>query len=201
MAPPRAPSLRLHAFEPRSTANGPGVRAVLWVQGCTLGCPGCFNPETHHYGGDEVPAHEIFSRILALGDPVEGVTVSGGEPLQQRRAVLHLLERVRVETPLSTVLFTGYRWSEVARMREAAALRGCVDVLIAGRYEQDRGLGRGLRGSSNKTVHLFSQRYTLAELDAVPDAEVMVRADGKVVVTGIDPPVLYPTPGGPCVPR
>jgi pyruvate-formate lyase-activating enzyme len=39
--------LNLHALWPRSRANGPGVRMVLWLQGCTLGCPGCFNPATH----------------------------------------------------------------------------------------------------------------------------------------------------------
>ena len=40
-------TLRLHAFLPRSRANGPGWRSVVWVQGCSLGCPGCFNPQTH----------------------------------------------------------------------------------------------------------------------------------------------------------
>src|SRR3972149_712339 len=42
--------LRLHALLPRSRANGPGMRAVIWFQGCTRGCPGCFNPETHASG-------------------------------------------------------------------------------------------------------------------------------------------------------
>ena len=41
----------IHAIEPRSRANGPGVRFVVWLQGCTLGCPGCFNPSTHAAAG------------------------------------------------------------------------------------------------------------------------------------------------------
>jgi pyruvate-formate lyase-activating enzyme len=40
-------TLRLHQFLPSSHTNGPGLRAVLWVQGCSLGCPRCFNPATH----------------------------------------------------------------------------------------------------------------------------------------------------------
>ncbi|MEU6717017.1 4Fe-4S single cluster domain-containing protein [Nonomuraea sp. NPDC046802] len=183
-------SLRVHAFEPRSEANGPGTRAVLWVQGCTLACPGCFNPGSHGRQGDEMSVNDLFARIAGLGDNIEGVTISGGEPLQQRAPVLRLLERIRAETSLSSILFTGYRWDEVLRMPDATALRDHVDVLIAGRYEQGLRVGRGLRGSANKTVHLFSGRYTQADLDGVPDAEVIIRPDGGVWVTGIDPPVL-----------
>ena len=88
--------LRIHAFEPFSRANGPGVRAAIWVQGCSLGCPGCFNPDTHPFAGGELLAvDDLFRRILALGDAIEGITVSGGEPLQQRRPLLALLQRVR----------------------------------------------------------------------------------------------------------
>jgi anaerobic ribonucleoside-triphosphate reductase activating protein len=182
--------LRLHAFEPRSAANGPGLRAVLWVQGCTLGCAGCFNPETHPRGGDDVSVAELFGRILALGEAIKGVTVSGGEPLQQRRAILTLLARVRAETSLSTIVFTGYAWPELASMPDLAALRHCVDVLIAGRYDATRRVARGLLGSSNKTVHLFSDRYTLDDLDTVPDAELIIRPDGGLVISGINPPRL-----------
>lgn len=75
-------TLRLHAFLPRSRANGPGWRSVVWVQGCSLGCPGCFNPQTHNREevGEAVEVAEVMQRILAAG--TEGVTVSGGEPLQ-----------------------------------------------------------------------------------------------------------------------
>jgi anaerobic ribonucleoside-triphosphate reductase activating protein len=187
--------LRLHAFEPRSAANGPGVRAVVWVQGCTFACPGCFNPETHDRGADEIAVDDLFERIAALGD-IDGVTVSGGEPLQQRAAVLALLQRVRFETALSTIVFTGYRWEEVERMPEFTAIRACVDVLLAGRYERDRHLGAGLRGSSNKTLRLLSDRYTQQDLDAVPQSEVIIR-DGRITVTGIDPAVLGPGRGRP----
>lgn len=189
MRPPTADTrLRLHAFEAQSAANGPGLRAVLWVQGCTLGCPGCFNPETHPRAGDEISVDELFDRIFALGDRIEGVTVSGGEPLQQRRAVLTLLRRVRGETSLSTIVFTGYTWPEVTRIPDLAVLRCCVDVLIAGRYDATQRAAHGLRGSRNKTVHLFSNRYTLDDLDAVPDAEVIIRPDGELMISGINPP-------------
>ncbi|TDD29280.1 radical SAM protein [Actinomadura sp. KC06] len=180
--------LRVHAFDPYSQTSGPGTRAVVWLQGCTLGCPGCWTPETHPPGGHEVTVDELFAHIAGLGGRIEGVTVSGGEPLQQFRPLLRLLTRIREETSLSVLVFTGFGWEEIVRMPGAAALRDRVDVLLAGRYVRDLRLGRGLRGSSNKTVHLFTDRYTAADLDAVPDAEVVIRADGRLAITGIDPP-------------
>ena len=59
--------LRLHHFLPVSQVNGPGRRAVVWVQGCTLGCPGCFNPETHDAGnGNLARVDDLFTQIAAL---------------------------------------------------------------------------------------------------------------------------------------
>ncbi len=180
--------LRLHAFEPFSWANGPGCRAVIWVQGCTLGCPGCYNPETHSFrGGELVEVDALFERVASLQGQIEGVTVSGGEPLQQRRALLPLLQRIRRETPLSMLVFTGYRWEEVQRMREAPLLLACIDVLIAGRYDQTQRLARDLRGSANKTVHLLTDRYTFADLQLIPVGEVWIEPNGTITLSGIDP--------------
>jgi anaerobic ribonucleoside-triphosphate reductase activating protein len=183
-----APLLRVHRFLPHSRANGPGARAVLWLQGCSLGCPGCYNPATHPPGGgDIVPIEDLFARLVALGDGIEGLTVSGGEPLQQRTALLALLQQMRRATPLSVLVFTGFTWEEVGRFPEAGELLACTDVLIAGRYEVGRRLARGLVGSANKTVHFLTDRYTTADLEAVPLAEVLISAEGEVVLSGIDP--------------
>jgi anaerobic ribonucleoside-triphosphate reductase activating protein len=180
--------LRVHHFLPASRANGPGVRACLWLQGCSLGCPGCYNPATHPFsGGELVSVDDLFRHIAALGDAIEGVTVSGGEPLQQRPGLLALLRRLRTETRLSVLVFTGFTWEEVQRMPEAGALAACVDVLIAGRYDASRRLARDLRGSANKTVHFLTGRYGPADLREVPEAEVVITADGEVVASGIDP--------------
>ena len=244
-----AMTLRLHHFLPRSRANGPGVRAVTWVQGCSLGCPGCFNPETHApSGGDVVNLDELCQRILALGDSIEGLTISGGEPLQQCSAVTELLRRIKAEARLSVILFTGFEWEEVMRMAKSEGRRvggsaresiqasarldavrhanhithgkrshaptlsgshalsfadtptprhpdtpawpeflNYVDVLIAGRYDQGQRLARGLRGSTNKTVHLLTDRYTAGDLESVPIAEVMVTPHGELLLSGIEP--------------
>ena len=182
--------LHIHCFLPLSRANGPGGRAVIWVQGCSLGCPGCFNPDTHPFeGGELVSVGDLFGRIVALGGTIEGVTVSGGEPLQQWGPLLALLRRVRRETTLSVLLFTGYTWEEIHLMPDAGTLLACVDVLIAGRYDASQHLacGESLRGSANQTMHLLTDRYTMDDLQSVPPAEVIITAEGEVVMSGIDP--------------
>jgi anaerobic ribonucleoside-triphosphate reductase activating protein len=185
--------LRIHHFLPFSRANGPGGRAVIWVQGCTLGCPGCFNPETHSVeGGEPVSVQDLFDRIVALGSTIEGITISGGEPLQQWQPLLTLLRRVRRETSLSVLVFTGYTWEEIQHMPDADVLLACVDVLISGRYNAahrftSENEKRFLCSSTNQTAHTLTDRYTLTDLRSVPPAEVIITPEGEVAVSGVDP--------------
>jgi anaerobic ribonucleoside-triphosphate reductase activating protein len=143
---------------------------------------------THAFtGGELLTVGTLFQRLVALGDAVEGLTVSGGEPFQQCCALLALLQRIRRETQLSVLVFTGFSWEEVQRMPEAGEILACIDVLIAGRYDHVQRLARDLRGSANKTVHLLSDRYTMADVQAIPPAEVIITATGEVLMSGIDP--------------
>lgn len=179
------PGLRIHAFLPRSRANGPGWRSVVWVQGCSLGCTGCFNPLTHaREGGEWIAIEALMGRIRAAG--TEGLTISGGEPLQQAEAVVALLEAAR-GIGLSTLVFTGFAWAEIQRLPLAGRLLAAADVIVAGRYVAEQRVASGLRGSENKTVHLLTPRHTLAEIEAVPEAEVVISRDGSVVFSGIGP--------------
>ncbi len=180
--------INIHNFLAASLSNGPGRRAVIWTQGCSLGCPGCFNPATHPFSGSErIEVEVLFERLQALGESIEGLTISGGEPLQQRRGLLRLLARVRQETHFSVILFSGVTWKEIQRMPGSAELLTSVDVLLAGRYEAARRLGHGLLGSANKTVHFLTNRYRPADLARVPEAEIFISPGGEVISSGIDP--------------
>jgi anaerobic ribonucleoside-triphosphate reductase activating protein len=191
--------LRLHSFMPHSRANGPGARATVWLQGCSLGCPGCFNPQTHDpRAGTLVLAEELLAWIVGLGDSIQGITLSGGEPLEQRRPLAWLLARVKRETALSVVLFSGFTWDEIALRRNVGNngdILEHVDVLVAGRYDRRRRLARGWRGSANQTVHLLTARYSLAELQGAPPAELLVLPGGEITLSGIDPLRLGGTEG------
>jgi anaerobic ribonucleoside-triphosphate reductase activating protein len=137
--------------------------------------------------GMQMPITKLFEAIVALSGSIEGITISGGEPLQQIEPLAALLGMVRARTRLSVVVFTGYTWPEVKTIPLVAALLPSIDVLIAGRFMESQRLAQGLRGSANKTIRLLTDRYTLQDLEAVPVAELVITRDGEAVVTGIDP--------------
>jgi anaerobic ribonucleoside-triphosphate reductase activating protein len=177
----------LHAFERASRANGPGLRAVIWFHGCSLGCPGCFNPATHDpQGGTECDTEALAAEILAVSGQIEGLSISGGEPFQQPAALLDLLTRL-ADAHLSRLVFTGYTLPEVNRLPLGLEILRDIDVLIAGRYAAARQLGRGLLGSANQQIHLLTNRYTLGQLTSVPRRELILHADGTMTASGLSP--------------
>ncbi len=84
--------LQIHHFLAVSQANGPGSRAVLWLQGCHLKCPGCINPDTHNpESGKRINIKDIIKKLSHPMQTIEGVTISGGEPLEQIAPLTKLL--------------------------------------------------------------------------------------------------------------
>ena len=87
----------LHAFIPASRANGPGLRSAVFFQGCTLVCHNCFNPDSHPFSGADVTIPALAERVLQAHKEhgTEGVTFSGGEPMQRAPALLELIGTLR----------------------------------------------------------------------------------------------------------
>lgn len=177
--------LRVHAIEPKSRANGPGARFVVWVQGCTLGCAGCFNPSTHPADGPETAVADIVAQLAATPN-IEGLSLSGGEPLQQADAAAELLAAAHA-LGLSTLAFSGYTLDEIRELPGGPAVLAQLDVLVDGRYVAGDRLATGLRGSANQRIHLLTNRYRLDEVEATPVAEIRISKAGDVVLTGVNP--------------
>ncbi len=100
---------RIHSFQSLGTADGPGVRAIVFMQGCPLRCACCHNPDTWDFnGGTEVTAEEVFTKIKRLKNYFGkdgGVTISGGEPLMQPefiRALFTLCKTDGITTAIDT---------------------------------------------------------------------------------------------------
>jgi anaerobic ribonucleoside-triphosphate reductase activating protein len=180
--------IRIHEYQSLSSANGPGLRAVIWVQGCLLGCPECFNPQTHAFdAGDLVLASDLFERIKSDLPGLQGVTISGGEPLYQVKPLAELCSLIRRHLPLSTILFTGFTWDEVQARPHIADLLPYLDVIIAGRFQAQNRVASQLIGSSNKTFHFLTTRYSSADFLEIPQAEVFITPGGEIRLSGIDP--------------
>jgi len=174
-------------------ANGPGRRFTVWVQGCPLGCPGCFNPDLQPL----VPRREVrpeeLAREAADAGPWEGVTLSGGEPFLQANALATFLDQLRgCSGPFATIAFTGFRLGELRRRgRGAAALLTRVDLLVDGRYRREHASQQPLRGSANqRLVALTPEGDGLREqVERSPPAgcEVHIGGAGEVILTGFPP--------------
>ena len=131
--------MRYHNITKDDMLNGDGLRVVLWVSGCSHGCPGCQNPVTWDPEGglpfDEAAWGEICAELEK--DYVSGITFSGGDPLHpaNREEIGVLIRKVREQFPGKTIwVYTGFLWEEVQElpfMKE-------VDVLVDGRFEQEK---------------------------------------------------------------
>lgn len=185
-------SLNIAAFRRRTRVNGPGWRAAVWVQGCTIRCPGCFNPDTHPHVARQLWDPERLADELLRGD-VEGVTILGGEPFEQAAACAALARRVR-RAGKTIVTYSGYTTSDLraSTLPEVLALLAATDLLIAGPYiAVARNDGRGWHGSTNQELVFLTDRYSpeiFETLDALPVVEL--RTDGeRLDWTGIPAPV------------
>lgn len=180
--------LDLHAYEPTSKSNGPGLRSVLWLQGCTLNCKGCFNPLTHPVGaGTRILLVDLLNTISENQQSLEGITLSGGEPLLQLPALLSFLELLHQRTSLSVLLFSGYTYQQIVKMPSTDRLFSHIDLLIAGPYVENLRQASSLIGSRNKTLHFLTHRYSPADLLDLPEAEIFIRSDGSIHLSGINP--------------
>ena len=178
--------MRIHQIIQRTRANGPGVRLGIWVQGCTRNCPGCANPETHDpTKGYVMQPAELFSMILKHEKELEGISISGGEPLDQEEELVELLQNIKDKTELSVVMWTGYTMEELEKIDLLEKLSQLVDLLIVGPYVEQYHEPVGLRGSSNQEYLFFSNKYTIQDIFDVPSAEIILD-DGELKITGIN---------------
>src|ERR1039457_2253301 len=196
--------MRVHAKIGRSTVNGPGVRAVVFLQGCSLSCPGCQNPETHHSNrGEFMTSVELADWILTRPG-ITGVTFSGGEPLEQLEDGLDLtIGMVRTRRPdFSIGVFTGYtrqelgagnfRWTPAALSRAPkyhkaeswAWLITQIYWAVMGRDNQSQPCAEPMRSSRNQARMHFSGRDA-AETFPPQVLELIISANGKLAqITG-----------------
>jgi anaerobic ribonucleoside-triphosphate reductase activating protein len=198
----------LHALIPASRANGPRLRAGVFFQSCKLGCVGCWNPRTHHFHGPEVTVDAVAQEVLRSchEHALEGVTFSGGEPMQQADSLLGLMHGLLRQAPdPSFGLFSGFTEHELAqgqywiwgdgsseqrRKRLWQEIRGCLDFAILGRFNQAQPSSLPLRTSRNQVLRLFSDRHSPADFTEEL-TEVSIHEGGRVEVTG------FPTLGLP----
>lgn len=144
--------LRLSGVVQESIVDGPGIRYVVFVQGCPHGCPGCHNPQTHDPAGGRDADTDWVLEKAAENPLLSGITLSGGEPFAQCEPMAALARGAK-EMGLHVMAYSGYTFEQLLDMPEARPLLESVDVLVDGPFLKDkRSLALNFRGSSNQRI-------------------------------------------------
>jgi anaerobic ribonucleoside-triphosphate reductase activating protein len=166
-----------------SKVNGPGNRFVLWTQGCSKGCSECFNPETWSREiYKEFSPIELFELIKNF--EVDGITISGGDPLEQEDELLELLMLLStIRLRKGVILFSGFTRAEISSNIIREKCLSYIDVLIDGRYEKNLKVDFSLKGSSNQEFYFFSNKILSDELHFDQEIEIS-SLEGDIMMTG-----------------
>lgn len=135
-----------------SVVDGPGIRFVVFTQGCKHNCKGCHNPDTHDInGGYTVDIEDLLKKMFS--NPLcDGITVSGGEPFLQINEVAEMCKKTK-ENGLNVIVYTGFTWEELIKNNENMKIINFVDFLIDGKFiEELKSLDIKFRGSKNQRI-------------------------------------------------
>ncbi len=177
------------------TVLGVGRRLGLWVQGCRLRCPGCASSDTWVEGeGRMVDATELADTIVAeiQARRLDGLTLTGGEPLDQAEALAVVVERVRQslagrEDRFDVLVFTGY--AARAAPRQAGRLWSMIDVAVCGPYRHDLPSELALVASANQKMVILSQLGRSLYLLPADGPRMQVVSDGtELMMVGLPKP-------------
>ena len=155
--------LNIAATMSHSRANGPGVRAVIWVQGCTIGCPGCYNPFTHIHEQRTLATPDTIAEWVSSLEGIEGVSFSGGEPFEQAKAVRMVIREIRQRNPnLTFFSYSGFDLDELQKSEDqnVIGLLDELDIVSTGPYIHAKRKSDLLwRGSTNQKLHYLTRAY------------------------------------------
>jgi anaerobic ribonucleoside-triphosphate reductase activating protein len=180
--------LNIMGYVDGSEVNGPGSRAVVWVQGCLRECPGCFNPDSWSFEINElISVNALAERILSNPNN-EGVTFSGGEPFWQAPALAALARQVKA-AGLSVMSFTGFTLEQLQddyAPAGAQELLEQLDILIDGPYIESLAIHSPdcPVSSRNQRVHIFNPAFKDRITWASDQLEIHILKDGRRIFTG-----------------
>lgn len=141
---------------------GPGNRIGIWLCGCSRGCVGCSNPELWKKQKKyEISVDRLVDIIsqLAKEHPVDGFTITGGEPFEQAQDLEMLLRNIK-DISKDILVYTGFERSEIEdKIQNSIDILSHIAVLIDGPYIEENNINVALRGSSNQQIHILNECY------------------------------------------
>lgn len=174
----------------RTRVEGPGERACIWVQGCSIRCVGCAVPWTWPQSAGEEHCVAALCVAICAEPGLEGITFLGGEPFDQAEAVAAIARYVR-RRGMGVVTFSGYTKDRLSSGERPGWLEllAETDLLVDGPYEQaQHDLSRPWVGSANQRYHFLTDRYSYSDVRSDRHhnkVEIRIRRDGVVRLNGM----------------
>lgn len=139
-----------------SIVDGPGIRLVVFSQGCRHRCPGCHNPETHSFDGGENIDIEDILKMMKANPLLDGITFSGGDPFEQANEFAELGRKVK-KLGLNVMTYTGYTYEEIMENMDEEngwkSLLDVTDILVDGPFQIDKkSFSLRFKGSTNQRI-------------------------------------------------
>jgi anaerobic ribonucleoside-triphosphate reductase activating protein len=180
--------LNIMGYIDESEVNGPGCRAVVWVQGCLRECPGCFNPESWSFEINQLISIDSLAQKILSNPRNTGVTFSGGEPFWQAPALASLARQLKA-AGLNVMSFTGFTLeklqSESAPIGSQELIKQ-LDILIDGAFVESKAINspNSPVSSTNQRVHVLNPALQDQITWASDQIEIHVLKDGSRIITG-----------------
>ena len=147
--------MRYNKIRKMDISNGPGVRASIFMQGCTFNCKNCFNPETHDFKGGKEFNEDTINRVMEIcaNENIEGLSILGGEPLNpvNIEGTTELCKKFKETYPNKNIwVWSGFQFDKDLKDKEVL---NYIDVLVDGQYQDELHNPKlEWRGSSNQRV-------------------------------------------------
>ena len=175
---------------PATRSLGPGLRSVLWVQGCPFHCEGCIAKDWTALKENKLLSVPEVVDMLLLNPDVSGITFSGGEPMMQAKGLLEVARMAKKRRQLNIICFSGYQIEHLQSRPPNASVKEflqVIDVLIDGQYIRALNDNRGLRGSSNQRIHYLSGKLLDFDFDNQIRTNEIQILDGQALLVGVPP--------------
>lgn len=154
--------VRIHNMVKRTKVLGPGERTAIWFQGCNRNCKGCMSPTSRPLDGGKLIDSDLIINEVLSEDNIEGITISGGEPFLQIEGLYYILKKIRENSVLGIIIYTGFMLDQLIKMKNIKVdeiVSNLSDLIIDGEYVDELNDGIALRGSSNQKLNFITERY------------------------------------------
>lgn len=173
---------------------GPGNRFAIWFQGCKQRCKACINPAGQNMdGGFYISVDDLLQEILASKN-IDGVTISGGEPFLQFEELNLLVQKIKEQTTLDVMLYSGYKYEDLLQ-KFGETFFELIDIFIDGEYIEEQNNNSPYKGSDNQRIFFPSGKDNyykkLLQEKNNREIEFEINKNSEVFLVGIPPKNFY----------